>query len=45
MLQGQVGQPTHAQVHITLAQLRSLPGASDAEGRPGVPPLPVTTAG
>jgi hypothetical protein len=25
------GQPTHAQVHITLAQLRSLPGASDAE--------------
>jgi Domain of unknown function (DUF222) len=25
------GQPTQVQVHITLAQLRSLPGASDAE--------------
>ena len=31
MLPGRAGQPTHAQVHITLAQLRSLPGASDAE--------------
>ena len=31
MLPGRAGQPTHAQVHITLAQLRSLPGASEAE--------------
>ena len=28
---GRAGQPTHAQVHITLAQLRGMPGASDAE--------------
>src|SRR5215470_15888465 len=31
MLPGRAGQPTQAQVHITLAQLRSLPGASEAE--------------
>ena len=31
MLPGRAAQPTHAQVHITLAQLRNLPGASDAE--------------
>src|SRR5262249_56193345 len=30
MLPGRAGQPTQAQVHITLSQLRSLPGASDA---------------
>jgi Domain of unknown function (DUF222) len=28
---GRAGQPTQAQVHITLSQLRSLPGASEAE--------------
>jgi hypothetical protein len=31
MVPGRAGQPTQAQVHITLAQLRSLPGASGAE--------------
>jgi hypothetical protein len=31
MLPGRAGQPTQAQVHITLSQLRSLPGASEAE--------------
>jgi hypothetical protein len=31
MLPGRAGQPTQAQVHITLAQLRNLPGASEAE--------------
>src|SRR5262249_48039989 len=31
MLPGRAGQPTQAQVHITLSQLRGLPGASDAE--------------
>jgi Domain of unknown function (DUF222) len=31
MVPGRAGQPTQAQVHITLAQLRNLPGASDAE--------------
>jgi Domain of unknown function (DUF222)/HNH endonuclease len=31
MLPARAGQPTQAQVHITLAQLRNLPGASDAE--------------
>jgi hypothetical protein len=31
MLPGRAGQPTQAQVHITLAQLRSHPGASQAE--------------
>src|SRR5213079_2314440 len=31
MLPGRAGQPTQAQVHIALAQLRSLPGASEAE--------------
>jgi hypothetical protein len=31
MVPGRAGQPTHAQVHITLSQLRNLPGASDAE--------------
>ena len=31
MVPGRAGQPTQALVHITLAQLRSLPGASDAE--------------
>src|SRR5215831_21049366 len=31
MLPGRAGQPTQVQVHITLAQLRSLPGASEAE--------------
>jgi hypothetical protein len=31
MLPGRAGQPTQAQVHITLAQLRSLPGASESE--------------
>jgi Domain of unknown function (DUF222) len=31
MVPGRAGQPTQAQVHITLAQLRSLPGASEAE--------------
>jgi hypothetical protein len=30
-LPGRAGQPTQAQVHITLSQLRSLPGASEAE--------------
>jgi hypothetical protein len=31
MVPGRGGQPTQAQVHITLAQLRALPGASGAE--------------
>jgi Domain of unknown function (DUF222)/HNH endonuclease len=31
MLPGRAGQPTQAQVHITLAQLRGMPGAADAE--------------
>jgi Domain of unknown function (DUF222)/HNH endonuclease len=31
MLPARAGQPTQAQVHITLAQLRGLPGASAAE--------------
>lgn len=31
MLPGRAGQPTQAQVHITLAQLRAMPGASEAE--------------
>ena len=31
MLPARAGQPTQAQVHITLAQLRDMPGASDAE--------------
>lgn len=31
MLPARAGQPTQAQVHITLAQLRDLPGASDVE--------------
>jgi hypothetical protein len=31
MVPGRAGQPTQAQVHITLAQLCSLPGASGAE--------------
>ncbi|HEY1346091.1 MAG TPA: DUF222 domain-containing protein, partial [Streptosporangiaceae bacterium] len=31
MVPGRAGQPTQAQVHITLAQLRALPGASEAE--------------
>jgi hypothetical protein len=31
MLPARAGQPTQAQVHITLAQLRGMPGASDAE--------------
>jgi hypothetical protein len=31
MLPERAGQPTQAQVHITLAQLRALPGASEAE--------------
>jgi Domain of unknown function (DUF222) len=31
MLPGRTGQPTQALVHITLAQLRALPGASEAE--------------
>ena len=31
MLPGRAGQPTQAQVHVTLAQLRNLPGASEAE--------------
>ena len=31
MLPGCAGQPTQAQVHITLSQLRSLPGASETE--------------
>jgi Domain of unknown function (DUF222)/HNH endonuclease len=31
MLPARAGQPTQAQVHITLAQLRGLPGASEAE--------------
>jgi hypothetical protein len=31
MLPGRAGQPTQAQVHITLSQLRGLPGASEAE--------------
>ena len=31
MLPERAGQPTQAQVHITLAQLRNLPGASGAE--------------
>jgi Domain of unknown function (DUF222)/HNH endonuclease len=31
MVPGRAGQPTQAQVHITLAQLRALPGASGAE--------------
>jgi Domain of unknown function (DUF222)/HNH endonuclease len=30
-LPGRAGQPTQAQVHMTLAQLRDLPGASEAE--------------
>jgi hypothetical protein len=31
MLPGRAGQPTQAHVHIALSQLRSLPGASEAE--------------
>ena len=31
LLPGRAGQPVQAQVHITLAQLRDLPGASQAE--------------
>jgi len=31
MLPGRAGQPTQAQVHITLSQLRAMPGASEAE--------------
>jgi hypothetical protein len=31
MVPGRAGQPTQAQVHITLAQLRNLPGGSEAE--------------
>ena len=31
MVPGRAGQPTQVQVHITLAQLRNLPGASEAE--------------
>jgi len=31
LLPDRAGQPTQAQVHITLAQLRNLPGASEAE--------------
>jgi hypothetical protein len=31
MLPERAGQPTQAQVHISLAQLRNMPGASDAE--------------
>jgi Domain of unknown function (DUF222) len=31
MVPGRAGQPTQAQVHITLAQLRALPGSSEAE--------------
>jgi hypothetical protein len=31
MVPGRAGQPAQAQVHITLAQLRNLPGASGAE--------------
>jgi Domain of unknown function (DUF222)/HNH endonuclease len=31
MVPGRAGQPTQAQVHITLSQLRNLPGASEAE--------------
>jgi uncharacterized protein DUF222/HNH endonuclease len=31
MLPGRAGQPTQAQVHITLSQLRDMPGASDTE--------------
>src|SRR5215468_8974079 len=31
LVPGRSGQPTQAQVHITLAQLRALPGASEAE--------------
>jgi hypothetical protein len=31
MLPARAGQPTQAQVHITLAQLRDMPGASQAE--------------
>ena len=31
LLPGRAGQPAQAQVHITLAQLRALPGASEAE--------------
>jgi hypothetical protein len=31
MVPGRAGQPTQAQVHMTLAQLRNLPGASEAE--------------
>jgi hypothetical protein len=31
MLPSRAGQPTQAQVHITLAQLRGMPGAADAE--------------
>ncbi len=31
MLPGRAGQPTRAQVHITLAQLRDMPGAPEAE--------------
>src|SRR6185437_2216420 len=31
MVPGRAGQPTQALVHLTLAQLRNLPGASEAE--------------
>src|SRR5262249_57251710 len=31
MVPGRAGQPTQALVHMTLTQLRNLPGASDAE--------------
>jgi Domain of unknown function (DUF222) len=31
MVPGRAGQPTQVQVHMTLAQLRALPGASEAE--------------
>ncbi len=31
LLPGAGGRPAHAQVHLTLSQLRNLPGASDAE--------------
>ena len=31
MVPGRAGQPTQAQLHMTLAQLRNLPGASEAE--------------
>jgi hypothetical protein len=30
-LPGRAGQPTHIQLHLTLEQLRGLPGAADAE--------------